>query len=246
MQGTVRAELGVTLLAGILPRSWSHYTVPAGMTVIQWVSDFSERIKQLQNISLAAASGGAKELKVRRPLLSAGGVGGPGSSGTSTEPCGRREGWCPLLTGSCSFPQNIHVCLGGLFVPEAYITATRQYVAQANSWSLEELCLEVHVTTSQSATLDACSFGVTGESGSGLGAASPPQAVLPAWLPVRVSEVAGGSLSRGRQGRPCPRRFEAPGGHLQQQQAVPVPRHLHGPPSDAAALGQADQRREEG
>lgn len=54
----------VTSLAGILPRSWSHYTVPAGMTVIQWVADFSERIKQLQNISLAAASGGAKELKV--------------------------------------------------------------------------------------------------------------------------------------------------------------------------------------
>eukprot|EP00069_Balaena_mysticetus_P006005 bmy_18308T0 len=108
------------LVKGILPRSWSHYTVPAGMTVIQWVSDFSERIKQLQSISLAAASGGAKELK------------------------------------------NIHVCLGGLFVPEAYITATRQYVAQANSWSLEELCLEVNVTTSQSTTLDACSFGVTG------------------------------------------------------------------------------------
>lgn len=60
-------------------------------------------------------------------------------------------------------PQNIHVCLGGLFVPEAYITATRQYVAQANSWSLEELCLEVTVTTSHNATLDACSFGVTGE-----------------------------------------------------------------------------------
>lgn len=60
------------------------------------------------------------------------------------------------------FVQNIHVCLGGLFVPEAYITATRQYVAQANSWSLEELCLEVNVTASQSTTLDACSFGVTG------------------------------------------------------------------------------------
>lgn len=58
--------------------------------------------------------------------------------------------------------QNIHVCLGGLFVPEAYITATRQYVAQANSWSLEELCLEVNVTTTQNAVLDACSFGVTG------------------------------------------------------------------------------------
>lgn len=74
---------------------------------------------------------------------------------------------------ACHFPQNIHVCLGGLFVPEAYITATRQYVAQANSWSLEELCLEVNVTTSQSAALDACSFGVTGECLSLLGDLSP-------------------------------------------------------------------------
>lgn len=56
--------ISTTFSIGILPRSWSHYTVPAGMTVIQWVSDFSERIKQLQNISQAAASGGAKELKV--------------------------------------------------------------------------------------------------------------------------------------------------------------------------------------
>lgn len=45
------------------------------MTVIQWVSDFSERIKQLQNISQAAASGGAKELKV--------GKHGPEKSGWS-------------------------------------------------------------------------------------------------------------------------------------------------------------------
>lgn len=50
--------------SGILPRSWCRYTVPVSMTVIQWVSDFSERIKQLQQISQAAASGGAKELKV--------------------------------------------------------------------------------------------------------------------------------------------------------------------------------------
>ncbi|MBN3298743.1 DYHC1 protein, partial [Amia calva] len=105
---------------GILPRSWSRYTVPATMTVIQWVADFSDRVKQLQLISQAAASGGAKELK------------------------------------------NIHVCLGSLFVPEAYITATRQYVAQANSWSLEELCLEVNITTAQVAALDACSFGIKG------------------------------------------------------------------------------------
>lgn len=53
-----------TLSSGILPRSWCRYTVPTSMTVIQWVADFSERIKQLQQISQAAASGGAKELKV--------------------------------------------------------------------------------------------------------------------------------------------------------------------------------------
>ena len=39
--------------------------------------------------------------------------------------------------------QNLHIWLGGMFVPEAYITATRQFVAQANNWSLEELALEV-------------------------------------------------------------------------------------------------------
>lgn len=66
------------------------------------------------------------------------------------------------LVSSSNHFQNIHVCLGSLFVPEAYITATRQYVAQANSWSLEELCLEVNVTTAQGASLDACSFGIKG------------------------------------------------------------------------------------
>ncbi len=56
--------------AGILPRSWCRYTVPAALTVIQWVADFSERIKQLQQISQGAASGGAKELKVQRTAAS--------------------------------------------------------------------------------------------------------------------------------------------------------------------------------
>lgn len=43
----------------------------------------------------------------------------------------------------CFCSQNLHIWLGGMFVPEAYITATRQFVAQANNWSLEELTLEV-------------------------------------------------------------------------------------------------------
>jgi dynein heavy chain 1 len=59
--------------------------------------------------------------------------------------------------------QSFPVWLGGLFNPEAYITATRQCVAQANSWSLEELAL--HVTVTESGADDNqkdSSFGVTG------------------------------------------------------------------------------------
>lgn len=153
------------------------------------------------------------------------------------------------------------MCLGGLFVPEAYITATRQYVAQANSWSLEELCLEVNVTTSQSATLDACSFGVTGELESCGVQAQPLAWPFPGASlllacgpsgpghrsPGCVLKVTGeGPVAGVHSGRASafPRRSEASGGHVQQQQAVALQRHLHCPAPHTAALGQANQRRE--
>lgn len=56
--------------------------------------------------------------------------------------------------------------LGGLLNPEAYITATRQCIAQANSWSLEELILDVTITDAleyDSVQQDECSFGVIGK-----------------------------------------------------------------------------------
>ncbi|XP_002731006.1 cytoplasmic dynein 1 heavy chain 1-like [Saccoglossus kowalevskii] len=115
-----RALIG-DLVKGILPKSWNLYTVPTGITVIQWISDFSERIKQLQKLSTATVSGGAKELK------------------------------------------NQHVWLGGLFKPDAYVTATRQYVAQANNWSLEELSMKVSVSDDgKQVSLDDCSFSIIG------------------------------------------------------------------------------------
>ena len=54
------------------------------------------------------------------------------------------------------------VWLGGLFNPEAFITATRQCVAQANSWSLEELYLDVFVGDDDSGpmSMDDSSFGI--------------------------------------------------------------------------------------
>ncbi|GLV39725.1 Dynein heavy chain 64C [Carabus blaptoides fortunei] len=109
------------LVRGILPVNWRRYTVPRGCTVIQWVTDFSQRVKQLQQVSQLVSQAGAKELQ--------------------------------------SFP----VWLGGLLNPEAYVTATRQCVAQANSWSLEELQLEVTITDSHDVTVvyDSC-FAVVG------------------------------------------------------------------------------------
>ncbi|KAJ3290947.1 hypothetical protein HK104_006430 [Borealophlyctis nickersoniae] len=40
---------------------------------------------------------------------------------------------------------GFNIWMGGLFIPEAFITATRQAVAQAKKWSLEELVLEVEI-----------------------------------------------------------------------------------------------------
>lgn len=48
------------------------------------------------------------------------------------------------------------VWLGGFFQPEAYVTATRQAVAHAKGWSLEqlELHLEMEDTTRESFRID--------------------------------------------------------------------------------------------
>ena len=40
---------------------------------------------------------------------------------------------------------NVEVWLGGLFYPEAYITATRQAVAHRKQWSLETLSMKLDI-----------------------------------------------------------------------------------------------------
>jgi len=110
------------LAKGVIPQSWNRYAGPKDLTVIQWMIDLAERMKQLQRVSKVTNTSGAKELK------------------------------------------NLKVWLGGLFIPEAYITATRQYVAQANQWSLEELYLNITIADDSDKTLnvDDCSFIVSG------------------------------------------------------------------------------------
>jgi dynein heavy chain 1 len=52
------------------------------------------------------------------------------------------------------------VWLGGLFQPEAYVTATRQDIAHKNGWSLEQLVLQLDVAQ----TADQGDFPIRGES----------------------------------------------------------------------------------
>lgn len=52
------------LVRGIIPGGWRKYTVPAGCTVIQWITDFSNRIQQLRKVSELVSQAGAKELQV--------------------------------------------------------------------------------------------------------------------------------------------------------------------------------------
>jgi len=40
---------------------------------------------------------------------------------------------------------NVEIWLGGLFFPEAYVTATRQAVAHRKKWSLETLNLRLDI-----------------------------------------------------------------------------------------------------
>lgn len=109
------------LAKGMIPVHWKIYTLPIGSTVIQWITDFSDRISQLQKVSSTCSEKGASALK------------------------------------------NLKVWLGGLFNPEAYITATRQYVAQTNGWSLEELTLNVEIVDGNKSDLsDDCAFSITG------------------------------------------------------------------------------------
>ncbi len=52
------------LIKGIIPVDWKRYTVPRECTVIQWITDFSHRVSQLQEISRIVSTNGAKEIKV--------------------------------------------------------------------------------------------------------------------------------------------------------------------------------------
>ncbi|OCF56381.1 dynein heavy chain 1, cytosolic [Kwoniella mangroviensis CBS 10435] len=83
---------------GTVPSHWKKFKMPKGTAVAQYISNLTERLRQLEGIANGQGDQGDKSI------------------------------W-----------------LGGLFQPEAYITATRQAVAHDKGWSLEQLVLSVEI-----------------------------------------------------------------------------------------------------
>lgn len=51
------------LTRGIIPKSWLRYKIPLNTTVDQWIADFCQRVKQLDEISKNVTSNGASALR---------------------------------------------------------------------------------------------------------------------------------------------------------------------------------------
>ncbi|CAI4230233.1 unnamed protein product [Auanema sp. JU1783] len=96
-QSNETRALASALQKGQVPSDWRRYTVPNSVTVMDWMLDFVERMKQLIRVS-------------------------------SSDNLKKEEVW-----------------LGGTFSAEAYVTATRQQIAQINTWSLEQLHLHINI-----------------------------------------------------------------------------------------------------
>lgn len=144
-QTNYHRQLIKDLAKGMIPGTWRKYTFPKSLIVQPWIVDFAERISQMSEISSQFAEQGII-CNVYLFYLK-----------TNTSSNGIFN-----ITGSMVLKTSV-VWLGGLFTPEAFITATRQYVAQANSWSLEELVLSIQVhENAKSVALDECSFQLTG------------------------------------------------------------------------------------
>eukprot|EP01134_Creolimax_fragrantissima_P000216 CFRG0216T1 len=114
-QSNVGRVLLHSLITATIPKTWMTYDVPMSLPLQDWMTDFCDRMKQLQHIS----------------------------------------------TGISRGIHNQEIWLGGLMYPEAYITATRQAIAQGNHWSLEDLSLQIDLDVMNDAR-DSAGFVIVG------------------------------------------------------------------------------------
>lgn len=119
MTNSVR-DLATLISSSRVPSEWSQHYVSSGeLTVAEWLDDFKRRLLQLSLISEEFGNGGSSN-SMRQACM---------------EQLSRQRDDGAL---TCR-----RIWLGGLFFPSVYLTATRQAVAQANGWSLDDLFAEV-------------------------------------------------------------------------------------------------------
>ncbi|CDJ33136.1 Cytoplasmic dynein heavy chain, related [Eimeria mitis] len=132
-------ELASQISSSKVPPEWSQvYVSSQELTVKEWLEDFSRRLAQLAMVSREFGTTGEEDDAVQT------------------------EAAMHLLARQRDNGEltQWRIWLGGLFFPSAYLTATRQAVAQAKGWSLDDLAVEVIVGSSE-AKDDQC-FIITG------------------------------------------------------------------------------------
>ncbi|KAL8271990.1 hypothetical protein Esti_004114 [Eimeria stiedai] len=128
-------DLATLISSSKVPLEWSQvYVSSQDLTVTEWLEDFNRRLTQLAIVGSEFDSQDSLNMDTAMTLLSH----------------QRDDG---DLTQS-------RIWLGGLFYPSAYLTATRQAVAQAKGWSLDDLVMEVLVGADEAK--DDQSFIITG------------------------------------------------------------------------------------
>lgn len=136
-------DLAQHISSSQVPGEWRRvYTSAPQLKLAEWIEDFSRRLKHLMLVAASFKSGA-------------------GSSVSDQQQGALQELKASLVRQSDG--GNVtqrRVWLGGLLYPSAYLTATRQAVAQAKGWSLDDLAMEVTVGVNEPE--DDQSFVMTG------------------------------------------------------------------------------------
>ncbi|EPR57558.1 dynein heavy chain [Toxoplasma gondii GT1] len=134
-------DLAQRISSSEVPPEWKGvFTSAPELTLAEWIEDFSRRLKHLMLVAQSFGPSTIEETsqKIRPEELSA------------------------ALTRQSDGGElsQRRVWLGGLLYPSAYLTASRQAVAQAKGWSLDDLAMEVQIGVSDPP--DDQSFVITG------------------------------------------------------------------------------------
>ncbi|CBZ49657.1 hypothetical protein NCLIV_001450 [Neospora caninum Liverpool] len=134
-------DLAQHISSSEVPPEWKNvFTSAPELTLAEWIEDFSRRLKHLMLVAQSFGPNAIEDAPKRmKPEELSAALSRQSDGGELTQ----RRVW-----------------LGGLLYPSAYLTASRQAVAQAKGWSLDDLAMEVQIGVGE--PQDDQSFVITG------------------------------------------------------------------------------------